>query len=236
VAFVKSLLDRDRLNVLDVGCSTGSLAISLARQNHRITGIDLDRKMITIAKQRAASENLPVVFLAMDMMKLESTLGDQRFHQILCLGNTLVHLQTLSEMQGFLSQVFRCLDFGGYLVGQIVNYDRVIQRNVRELPVIETEKLVFERFYSIPMALGVGQAPGHGLQFITRLWIKEARKEVCSKTTLYPLRFEQLRRLLIDSGFSSLGFYSGYNKQEYDLEDFSLLFVGKKEKESPSMH
>ena len=61
VVFVESLSDMERLNILDVGCSTGSLAISLAGGNHRITGIDLDKKMITMARQRAASAGLSPV-------------------------------------------------------------------------------------------------------------------------------------------------------------------------------
>ena len=40
--------------VLDLGCGTGSLAVLLAGQGHRVTGVDLSARMIELARGKAA--------------------------------------------------------------------------------------------------------------------------------------------------------------------------------------
>jgi SAM-dependent methyltransferase len=47
--------------VLDLGCGTGSLAVLLARQGHRVTGVDLSPRMVELARANAAG-------LAVDVM------------------------------------------------------------------------------------------------------------------------------------------------------------------------
>ena len=46
--------------VLDMGCATGTLAISLARAGHRVHGCDFADAMLAILDERTAAENLPI--------------------------------------------------------------------------------------------------------------------------------------------------------------------------------
>jgi SAM-dependent methyltransferase len=50
------------LEVLDVGCGTGFLALLLAEAGHRATGIDLAPEMLALARAKAASRGLAVAF------------------------------------------------------------------------------------------------------------------------------------------------------------------------------
>ncbi len=54
------------LDVLDVGCGTGFLALLMAEAGHRAMGIDLAEDMLALARPKAAARGLMVPFLAAD--------------------------------------------------------------------------------------------------------------------------------------------------------------------------
>jgi len=52
----------DSVDVLDVGCGTGFLALQLATLGHRVTGVDLSPAMLDLARTKAASAHLTARF------------------------------------------------------------------------------------------------------------------------------------------------------------------------------
>jgi SAM-dependent methyltransferase len=54
------------LDVLDVGCGTGFLALLMAEAGHRAQGVDLAEDMLALARAKAASRGLDVPFRADD--------------------------------------------------------------------------------------------------------------------------------------------------------------------------
>lgn len=69
--FIEQELHSDRfLKILDVGCGTGRHSIELARRGYRITGIDLSESMLKVARDKANSYNLDILFLKHDARDL----------------------------------------------------------------------------------------------------------------------------------------------------------------------
>ena len=66
VALPSPALPSPALDVLDVGCGTGFLALLLAEAGHRATGIDLAAPMLALAREKAAGLGLPARFQAAD--------------------------------------------------------------------------------------------------------------------------------------------------------------------------
>jgi 2-polyprenyl-3-methyl-5-hydroxy-6-metoxy-1,4-benzoquinol methylase len=62
----KAWLPVTPVNVLDIGCGTGSLSVVLAGLGHKVTGIDLSPKMISLAREKAARQGYPIEFRVMD--------------------------------------------------------------------------------------------------------------------------------------------------------------------------
>lgn len=56
------LAGRRSLEVIDLGCGTGFLALELARRGHRVTGVDFAPAMIAAARAKAAEAGLAVRF------------------------------------------------------------------------------------------------------------------------------------------------------------------------------
>jgi len=60
--FISRLPIRAGMDVLDVACGTGNLAIPAARLGARVTGVDIAENLLTQGRERAAAENLNVTF------------------------------------------------------------------------------------------------------------------------------------------------------------------------------
>ncbi|MFE5487535.1 class I SAM-dependent methyltransferase [Streptomyces sp. NPDC056527] len=66
-----------QVDVLDIGCGTGSLSLLLAEAGHRVTGVDLAPGMVEQARAKLDAAGLPGRFLAGDAMAPPT--GDRRF-------------------------------------------------------------------------------------------------------------------------------------------------------------
>ncbi|GAA2115220.1 class I SAM-dependent methyltransferase [Kitasatospora saccharophila] len=75
-------LPGEGLDLLDVGCGTGSLALLLAEAGHRVTGVDLAPAMIDRARAKFAAAGLEGHFLTGDAGRPPT--GTARYDAVLC--------------------------------------------------------------------------------------------------------------------------------------------------------
>lgn len=110
---VDAMLDRGA-DVLDAGCGTGRLGGHLARQGHRVVGVDLDPVLIDTARR-----NEPGIYLVGDLARLVDTLDeaghDQRFDVVVCAGNVVTFLAPRQRAR-VLAQLRAVLAPGGRVV------------------------------------------------------------------------------------------------------------------------
>ena len=92
--------------VLDVACGTGDMAVELLRQGCSVTGVDLSKEMMAIAKQKAPQSEYSLA----DVERLP--FGEASFDAVTCAFGVrnFVHLE-----QG-LSEMLRVLKPGGRMV------------------------------------------------------------------------------------------------------------------------
>lgn len=92
--------------VLDVACGTGDMAVELLRQGCSVTGVDLSKEMMAIAKRKAPQAEYRLA----DVERLP--FGDANFDAVTCAFGVrnFVHLE-----QG-LSEMLRVLKPGGRMV------------------------------------------------------------------------------------------------------------------------
>ncbi len=218
--FVRSELGSlDELYFLDVGCSTGKLADELGRMGALGVGIDLNEEMIRGAKEKFSSATLS--FKKLNMLDISRAFPDNYFDAVLCFGNTLVHLDSGTEVRHFLNQVVRLLKPGGKFLLQILNYDYILDQEISELPVIETSQIRFTRHYVLPRP---GQAK---IGFRTSLKDKLNSRELENNVSLLPIRKKELEKLLLVAGFRKLTFYSGFGREPYAADRLPLVVVAE---------
>lgn len=118
-------------SLLDLGCGTGEHARFFASLGFRVLGVDASESMLR--KAREAENPDSVSFVLGDMTRLgESVSGS--WGGALCIGNALPHLKELTELDDFARGLHERLLPGSPVLLQILNYDRIIARGERYLP------------------------------------------------------------------------------------------------------
>lgn len=135
------------LRILDAACGTGGHVLGLSSLGYDVTGIDIDASMINLAQEKEYAKEID--FIEGDMRSLGEHSFPDKFDLIYCIGNSLVHLNEVREIEIFLNKVKKLLRPSGRGVVQILNYDRIREKRITELPQIDAaggEVTFFRRY------------------------------------------------------------------------------------------
>jgi SAM-dependent methyltransferase len=105
--------------VLELGCGTGRLAIPLAREGQRVTGLDLSSAMLAHASNKAAAANVAVKFVRGDIRAFE--IENRKFGLIFIALNSLLHLHSAKDIVTCFRAVTRHLAPGGAFIFDVFN-------------------------------------------------------------------------------------------------------------------
>lgn len=116
------------LRVLDAGCGQGTQALRLAREGHRVTGMDADPQMLAAVRSAVAAEEPGVRsrfrLLEGDGREVGRHFGPGTFDVVLCHGV----LMYLEEPDAMLAALVRVLAPGGLLSLLVRNGDALAMR------------------------------------------------------------------------------------------------------------
>lgn len=206
--------------LLDIGSADGRVAKALDDMNcgYKITGIDLSEELIDVSKDVAkGSENIHIIKL--DMNHISSIFPANSFEGIYCIGNTLVHLETLDAISKLLSDLYKILAPSGKLILQILNYEKILNEQITELPLIENDQISFIRKYEFI---------NEKIDFLSILNNKSSGLILESQTQLFPLTQKQLKKALRDCGFNNVAYFGDFSGNAYNENDLTLILVAEK--------
>jgi len=216
IDFVEDVLeDTNAYNMLEIGCGTGTLTKALSKSFKNVEGADLDAEMV----DKARSKYPELTFKVMDMLKINEFYTENQFDALVCFGNTLVHLPNKKTIAEFLRRSLTVLKLEGKLLIQIINYDRVLDQQIKNLPTIENEHIQFIRDYELVNGM---------IEFKTKLMIKSTGEQVINSVDLVPLRKTELEILLKETGYSNIRFYGGFNKEPLNEKSIPLVVEAQK--------
>lgn len=219
VEFLADHAEKDEV-ILDVAAGTGNYALALAEKNYSVQGLDLSKAMIKQAQAKINDRELDVEFQVGDMRKA-TAIYNQNFALIYCIGNSIVHLENEAEIKSVLKDFYTLLSESGEVIIQIVNYDRILDKNVTNLPTIDNQekKVKLIRNYELVNAEQVN--------FKTKLITPDGEFE--NSVPLYPLRSEELQEIVKKIGYTAIDFYGSFNYRDYSPQgSFPLIAVIKK--------
>lgn len=217
VNFLMSFLENPPKKVIDIGCGTGGYSLELARRGCEVTAADLDDKMLDKLRRNSVESKLNIEVLNENMLNLSKSVNE-KYDLAFCIGNSLVHLDGKKQIGNFFKQIRGLINKDGKLIIQIINYDRVIKKDIKSLPNIENNELglKFIRLYNYIK-------DKNEVLFKTVLEIKGERME--SEIRLYPLLSEDIERLLKESGFNKVKLFGDFKGNNYDKENSYALVV-----------
>ena len=197
--------------VLDVGDATGNLTAYLSSQGYEVTAIDLSERLIAKASEKG------IIVKQLNMLNIDTL---PAFDNIVCIGNTLPHLDSKTSVQLFLQKAYGQLTQGGKLILQLVNFQKyfALQQDdyLGNLPLITNDKVKFERFYYL-------NKEGK-IRFKTILDDTIENEEL-----LQPIFAEELSQWLTQIGFQAINLYGNFKKDPFDPNaSMALIIVAEK--------
>ena len=193
--------------VLDVGAATGNLTAYLLSQDYEVTAIDLSDRLIAKAAEKG------IVVQKLNMLNIDKL---STFDNIVCIGNTLPHLDSKASVQLFLQKAYGQLSQGGKLILQLVNFQKYFAQQqgnyLGNLPLIANDKVKFERFYYL-------NKEGK-IRFKTILDDTIENEEL-----LQPIFADELIQWLTQIGFQTINLYGNFRKDPFDPNASMALII-----------
>ncbi len=106
--------------LLDLGCGTGRLLVSMAQRGWQTVGVDLSPEMLRVSRDKAVSANLSVNLLRANIAEL-NCLSDNAFDCVACLFSTLGMVLGAAQRQRVVAHAFRVLRPGGRFILHVHN-------------------------------------------------------------------------------------------------------------------
>lgn len=197
--------------ILDLAAGTGTYTFYLNEKGYEVDAIELDHDMCNQFKAKLKDPFELTVF-EMDMRLIDEFCV--KYDGIYCIGNSIVHLGSLEEIESMIQKTYDELNDNGTLVIQIVNYDRILDGHITELPTIKRPKsnLEFERIYKLE---------DNKVQFVGKLHVQDEIFE--SVVPLITLRKDVLKSMLEKSGFKTIEIYGSFNEDTWTDESFATV-------------
>ena len=130
--------DKQPIRALDCACGIGTQSLGLAMKGFDVEGCDISSGAVQRAPSEALKRGLNVPFSVANMLQL-SAVGRSSFDAVICIDNSLPHLESDEQLLQAAQQAHAKLRAGGSFIGSIRDYDRlVVERPTAEGP----------RFYS----------------------------------------------------------------------------------------
>ena len=209
----------NQLSLLDIGCAIGDLSLELANNYKSVTAIDLDEEMINTAIEKA-KDKTNLEFRDENMLHIDDAFGESSFNVIACFGNTLVHLESEEMVGVFFEKAKAALKPNGKLLFQIINYDRIIDQDIRSLPTIENDTIKFERNYEY-------LKEQNKVNFETILSIKESIDQIKNCIPLLAIRKSSIEILLQNAGFTDIQFFGNFKRDQLTENSMPLIVEAK---------
>lgn len=222
------------IQILDTATGTGMHAIALVQKGYAAWGVDLSAGMIQKARDNAAQNKVDCRFEVAGFGRISRMLLEKnreensfptQFDVVLCLGNSLPHINGMTELDSTLNDFARCLKPDGLLLVQNRNFDAVLSSQERWMEpqsFIDSEgEWLYLRMYDF--------LPDGCIQFniitLSRAHRTENWTQKITENRLFPILKKDMVKSLKMAGFNRINLYGSLANTPFDEKESSNLVV-----------
>ncbi|GAA0176730.1 class I SAM-dependent methyltransferase [Clostridium sediminicola] len=207
------------IRILDVAMGTGNYAVELLKKGYNVEGLEIDKNMFELAKEKINKNGFENSIYNMNMLNISKI--NKRYGAIYCIGNSIVHLTDIDEIYEFTKDVYNTLGEKGVFIVQTVNYDRILKFDVKNLPTIVRDEygIKFIRKYSLKE---------NKIIFTGEIISKDNEPSI-SKVELYPLQSVEFTNCLYKAGFTSVEIFGSFKEDSFNENSMAMVIVAKKQ-------
>ncbi len=103
----------ENAKLVDLACGTGSIAYQMLKLGHSVTGVDLSNDMLTVAQSKLWDFGDRVALISADMTAFKPSF---KADGVMCLLDSINHLNTREEVIKTFSSVYSYLKDGGVFI------------------------------------------------------------------------------------------------------------------------
>jgi len=207
-------------SIFDLGCGTGLHDGELSKRGYRITGLDLSREMIDIARGRNPNDE----FIVGDMSNFNL---NQKFDAVICMFSAMGYLTKNRQIESFFSSVKNHLNIGDLIILDVWNGLGVMN----ELPTSREKIAKMENLRIVRKSFPDLDSKNHinNVKFLVKVF--EKKKLIDEYEENHKVRFffpQELRKYAEDAGFEILHLCPSFDFDKKVTEkDWNIVLVAR---------
>ncbi|MBC2001610.1 class I SAM-dependent DNA methyltransferase [Listeria marthii] len=221
VEFSADFIDETPKKVLDLACGTAEFALRLSFLGHQVTGVDLSKEMVAVAKEKVAAAEINLPILEQDMSKLAL---NQTFDVITCLCDSLNYLETEQALEDTIQSVSTHLEPNGLFLFDVHSVYK-IEEGFKDYSYGDSDEEISTIWNSFP-----GEYP-HSVEHELTFYILGEddtynRVDELHKERTYPIAAYE--NVLKKAGFTKIDVYADFSLEKPTNTSERIFFVARK--------
>ena len=218
-AFVASALGlKPGVRVLDLCCGPGRHSVQLAKRGLRVTGLDLNREYLELARRAAEAGNVALETVAADMRTISF---ENTFDAIVNMYSSFGYLESEAEDLKVLESAAKALKSGGQLILDMLNREWAVANYIQN----DWHSGADGTLYVERRDLDLATSRMH-VHFIVIDPSGSRRESVGHIIRLYTLT--EMTRLLERVGLSVMAVFGGFDGESYAISTRRMIIHARK--------
>jgi precorrin-6B methylase 2 len=134
---------KESATAIDLGAGCGFQSIPLANRGFSVTAIDLDQTLLNELKANAS--NLDITIIQDDLINFEQYV-DRKAELIVCMTDTLLHLESEEKVSTLLQKIYISLESKGKFIITFRDLSQELSELDRFIPLKSDEQTIFTCF------------------------------------------------------------------------------------------